>query len=252
VKKIILLTVISVFLLSISFGFQHRDFETLKSKNFIINYEPGISQSEIKLVMGDLEIQHKIWYKRLGLVPTQAGTIEVRVYKNENRYFRESRSLLKEEGCYSNGMINLATPSLLDQKGNRMNVMSRVVALSLLSAANDNGCPAWLTEAYGIYAGGDLKKYGTPPQIRTTSFRDFQQEFFQVRKEKEMVYFYAKLSDVIKFLIDKYGEKKLDSLFLAFDGIQTFEQVFEGMFSEKCDKIEKSWREAIRNRKTKQ
>jgi hypothetical protein len=251
VKKIVLLTVIGIFFFNLSFGFQFRDFETMNSKNFMIKYERGISQSEIKLVMGDLEIQYKIWYKRLGLVLTQSGAIEVRVYKNENRYFRESRSLLKEEGCYSNGIINLAPPSLLDKKGNRMNVMSRVVALSLLSSANDNGCPTWLTEAYGIYAGGDLKKYGTSPQIRTTNFRDFQQEFSQVRKQKEMVYFYAKLSDVIKFLIDKYSEKKVDSLFLAFDGIQTFEQVFERVFSDNYDKIEKSWGESVRNRKAK-
>jgi hypothetical protein len=251
VKKNILITILCAIFLNLSYGFQFRDFETLKSKNFIINYERGISQSEIKLVMGDLEMQYKVWYKRLNLAPTHEGAIEVRVFKNENRYFHESRSLLKEEGCYSNGVINLAPPSLLDKKGNRMNVMSRVVALSLLSSANDNGCPMWLTEAYGIYAGGDLTKYGTPPQIRSTSFRDFQQEFTQVRKQRDMVYFYAKLSDVIKFFIDRYGDKKVDSLFPAFDGIKTFEQVFEEIFSEKYEKIEKLWAESVRTHKTK-
>lgn len=250
-KNIILLAVLNILFLNLSSGFQQRNFELLKSKNFIIKYEQGISQSQIKPVMSDLEIQFKNWNKRLGLVPIKAGEIEVRIYKNENRYFRESGSLLKEEGFYSKGIIHLATPSTLDKKGNRMNVLSRVVALSLLSTANDNGCPTWLTEAYGIYAGGDLGKYGTPLQVRSSNFRDMQQEFTQVRKEKEMTNLYAKLAEVMKFLIDRYGTQKVDSLFSYFDGIKTFEQVFEQTFSEKYDKIEKAWGEAIRNRKTK-
>ncbi len=250
-KKIILFVVLNILLLNLSFGFQQKNFEVLKSKNFIIKYEKGISQSQVNPVMSDLEIQFKNWNKRLGLVPTKADGIEVRIYKNENRYFRESGSLLKEEGFYSKGIIHLAPPSTLDKKGNRMNVLSRVVALSLLSAANDNGCPAWLAEAYGIYAGGDLRKYGTPLQVRSSNFGDMQQEFTQVRKEKDMINFYAKLAEVIKFLNDRYGTQKVDSLFTVFDGIKTFEKVFEQAFSEKYDKIEKAWGEAIRNRKTK-
>lgn len=250
-KNIILLVFLNILFLNLSSGFQQKNFEVLKSKNFIIKYEQGISQTQVSPVMSDLELQFKNWNKRLGLVPTKAGGIEVRIYKNENRYFRESGSFLKEEGFYSKGIIHLTLPSTLDKNGNRMNVLSCVVALSLLSAANDNGCPAWLTEAFGIYAGGDLGKYGMPLQVRTSNFRDMQQEFTQVRKEKDMINFYAKLAEVMKFLNDRYGTQKVDSLFIVFDGIKTFEQVFEQVFSEKFDKIEKAWGEAIRNRKTK-
>jgi hypothetical protein len=249
VKNTFFLTLLNIIFLSFSFGLQRPEFETIRSKNFIVKYERGISQNEVKLVMSDLELQCKNWSKRLGLSPSRVGGNEVHIYKNDRRYFKESHALLKEEGCFSNGTIYLTSPSSLDKKGNRMNVISRIIVLSLLSSANDNGSPAWLTEAYGIYAGGDLEKYGSFSRVPRMNFRDLQQEYSQIRKEKDMKYFYAKLSEVMKFLIGRYGQQKVDSLFLTFDGIRPFEQVFEQAFSEKYESIEKAWANATRNQK---
>lgn len=204
----------------------------------------------MKSIASDLELHFKEWTKRLNLVP-QKLPVEVRIYKTERKYFQESQSKLKEEGTYSNGIIFLSPPSKLDEKGNRVNIISRVVALSILSAANDNGCPRWLTEAYGIYAGGDLDKYEYVPMLRATSFIDFQQEMNQAKREKDVLYLYYKLSEVMKFMLNRYNKQKVDLLFTRFNGIKSMEQVFEENFAEKYDVIEKAWNEAVKNRKPK-
>lgn len=247
----IIVFVLAIMFVILIFGFQPKtQFDSYKSKNFLIKYERSISNPAVKSIASDLELQFKEWTKRLNLTPNKLP-VEVRIYKTEKKYIQESQSTLKEEGTYSNGIIFLPAPSKLDEKGMRVNIVSRVVALSILSAANDNGCPRWLSEAYGIYAGGDLEKYGTPTILRAISFLDFQQEINQAKREKDLVYLYSKLSQVMKFLVDRYGKQKVDSIFIGFDGIKTVEQVFEETLSEKYDKIEMAWNEAVKNRKSK-
>ncbi len=236
---------------NIIFSFQSKSrFDLFKSKNFLIKYEQGITNSAVKSIASDLELQFKEWMKRLNLAPNKLP-VEVRIYKTEKKYFQESQSKLKEEGNYSNGIIYLSPPSKLDEKGSRVNIISRVVALSILSAANDNGCPRWLTEAYGIYAGGDLEKYEPVPVLRATSFIDFQEEMNQAKKEKDVRVLYAKLSEVMKFFLNRYNQQKVDLLFTRFDGIKSMEQVFEENFAEKYDVIETAWNRAIKNYKPK-
>jgi hypothetical protein len=246
-KNLFRLLFLVIVVYNLSFALQPKEMATAISKNFIIKYEAGIPKTDIQLLTTDLELQYKNWNKCLKLESTKAGQIEVRVYKNQNRYIKESRSFLKEEGCFVNGKVYLISPAMIDKQGGRMNIISRVAALAVLSSANDNGCPVWLSEAYGIYAGGDLEKYGTPFQAHGVTFRDLQQEYSQVHKEKEMMHFYSKLSEVIKFFITKYGEQKVDGMFAFFDGIKTFEQVFEVAFSDKYENIERSWNNATRN-----
>lgn len=249
-KKIIVFVLMIIFV-NIIFGFQSKSqFDSFKSKNFLIKYERGISNSAVKSIASDLELQFKEWTKRINLALNKLP-VEVRIYKTEKKYFQKSQSIMKEEGTYSNGIIFLSPLSKLDEKGMRINIVSRIVVLSILSAANDNGCPRWLSEAYGIYAGGDLEKYGTPPMFRGTGLLDFQQEMNQAKREKDLVYVYSKLSEVMKFMLNRYSKQKVDSLFTRFDGIKSLEQVFEETFGEKYDIIEKAWNEAVKNRKPK-
>jgi len=226
------------------------NFSAHKTKNFRILYERTITKSQINSIATDLELQFREWIKRLNIKPNKLP-FEVRVYKTERKYFQESSIKTKDLGTFSNKKIFLAPPDKLDEKGSRINIISKVVVLAILSTANDNGCPTWLTEAYSIYAGGELEKYSDSKIITPISFLDFQQEYNQIKKEKGLIAFHAKISKVIEFLLDRFGVSKLDSLFIKFEGLQPLETVFEKHFGEKYSDIEKSFNETVKALKPK-
>ncbi|TLY32524.1 MAG: hypothetical protein E6K56_03090 [Ignavibacteria bacterium] len=57
----------------------------------------------------------------------------------------------------------------------------------------------------------------------------------------------AKLAATARFLIDRYGEKKLEYLYSQFKRGVPLEDAFEATFGEKMSVIEKAWAASLRS-----
>ena len=65
------------------------------------------------------------------------------------------------------------------------------------------------------------------------------------QRKREQQEIYAKLAATMSFLVNRYGEHKVESLFVQFQDGASLEQVFESTFGEKISVIEQEWVKAI-------
>jgi len=56
---------------------------------------------------------------------------------------------------------------------------------------------------------------------------------------------YARLAATMSFLINRYGESKVESMFFQFYGGKSLDEVFEFIFGEKILDIEREWVKAL-------
>ena len=121
--------------------------------------------------------------------------------------------------------------------------MARVVSRALLDEVN--ACPQWLAEAYGMYVGNDLSRFGKPFDLNVSHFPDLSEAYSRTEQLDDLKEVYAKLASTINFLVTRYGASKVDEIFVKFKSAPSLETVFETSFGEKITDIEREWRKAL-------
>jgi hypothetical protein len=222
-------------------SYQVHPIQSYASKNFFIHYEKTIPSNEMKELAGLLEDQ-LIRYENIFGVKNH-GRIDVNVYKGKGRFRQESHSRVFDDGDCFEETIYLVYQPLSANKEKMKSTLSRVVAKKVLEEIP--WCPMWLSEAYTLYAGNELLRFGHPVQMTMIAFTDLNEEYSRVNELTNPKELYAKLAATIRFLLDKYGERKVETVIKKFSGRGTMEQFFESTFNDRMTDIEKEWKRSL-------
>lgn len=232
-----------VLLAILTLGMQAAYFQTYSTAFFRIKYEKSVSVDDIKKLGQVLENQYADTHKRFGA--SLNHRINVYVYSSSIKYYSDSKSIEFDDGLFRDGKIFLISPKALNKGMKLSSVVARVVARAVLDEVKM--CPPWLSECYSLYAGGDLSRFGVPARFKASGFSDLSEEYSTAEREKDVKELYAKLAVTANFLVNRYGEKKVEAMFDQFKAGSSLEEVFENSFNEKAPDIEKAWLEALKN-----
>lgn len=215
-------------------------FETIQKKNIVMRFEKGISEQEAKEIFQQLDSLVKDWKKKLN-IKTKSKS-EFRFYFLDKSYMSKSGAKFNQIVYLNKGAVHISPVARLTENIKRS--LPQAVVLSILAETNKNGCPNWLTEAYAYYISNQVA-VNFQPLSTFYNIKDFQQEYYQIKKESQYKVLLAKAISLIIFLKERYGIEKLNSLFSSYDGIRTDEQIYEKVFNEKYDLIERYWNEDL-------
>jgi hypothetical protein len=232
--------IVAVCLLFPMLGMQSAYYQTHTTSFFKIKYERKISAKEAAKIGTMLENSYGKMRKKLNL--TLNNRVDVFLYTASDRLQTESKSRLFDDAVYKNGKAYIVAPGRTDEEIVKRAV-TRVVCRSILNEVK--ACPQWLAEAYSIYAGGDVLRFGQPSRLNVVRFADLAEDYSRAEGEAEVKEMYAKLGSTISFLVHRYGEAKVESLFLQFNSGKLSDEIFEITFGEKIGVIEKAWMKAL-------
>jgi len=120
-------------------------------------------------------------------------------------------------------------------------------ALKLMSA---QGVPSWMIRGYVLwYMNAPLKE--APISTLIGSFDDFPEEENSIQNQTQMNDYDFLVTKTVGYLIKKYGESKYLSVFTMLTADKTLEDVFEKVFGEKYNVIERGWRSYIESQLSK-
>src|SRR2546425_1556759 len=221
---------------------QPKNFGTLTTATFRIRYDRTVPASEIEKLGKLLEKTYDAYRSKFGLSGNR--TIEVYALGSGNRVHTESRSRAFDDAVFRDGKIYLDARTVLRSDTAVHNPAARVVSESVLDALK--GCPRWLIEVYGIHAGKEIDRFGSPARLGVSTFSDLNEDFLRAETAHDLREMNAKLAATARFLIDRYGEKKLENLYSQFKRGVFLEDAFEAAFGEKMSVIEKAWAASLR------
>ena len=224
-------------------GMQASYFQTYSTAYFRIKYEKSVAPEHIQKLGEELENTYADARKRFGI--SLNHRMNVYVYNSQIKFRSDSRSIAFDDGAFGNGNIYLMSPKILERTMKLQPVISRVVTRAVLDEMKL--CPQWLRECYSLYAGGEQERFGRPARFKISGFADLGEEFAAAERQKDIVEIYAKLAVTADFLVDRYGEKKVEALFGEFKSGSSLEEIFENSFGEKIGDIEHAWMAALKN-----
>jgi len=227
----------------ISIQAQSQQWANFSTKNFLIHYEKNISQSSLQYINDELTKVYKSYEKTFGRANQR---LEIFVCATVSVFKSKSSSRIFEDGDVVDGIIYLVAPKTVEQKTNfHSKVSKRIIACAILEQFP--GIPKWLAESYSLYAGGYLDDFGEPARFNISSFYDLNEDYNHATSKKDVKELYAKLAATAKFLINRYGDLKVERMLRSFDGRKAFDEVFETSFNEKISDIERAWVKALQN-----
>ena len=222
---------------------QPKKFVTLTTATFRIRYDRTLNAPEIEKLGKLLEKTYGAYRSKFGL--SDHRTIEVYALSSGNRVHTESRSRAFDDAVFRDGTIYLDARAVLRSDTAVHNPAARVVSESVLDALK--GCPRWLIEVYGIHAGKEVDRFGSPARLSVSTFSDLNEDYLRAETANDLREINAKLAATARFLIDRYGEKKLEDLYSQFKRGVSLEDAFEATFGEKMSVIEKAWAASLRS-----
>jgi len=211
---------------------------------FQVRYDRTIAASDMKLLGEMLDSAASEYQAAFQL--TLKNKPVVLVSASVSRYQSESVSRLFDDGDSRGGRIYLALPPKRPRTEGMQGVVHRTVAKLLLDRIP--ACPRWLAEAYTLYAGGDLDRFGSPAEVNAAGFSDLGEDFVRIEELRQLPDLYATLAFTIKFLVDRYGKERVEEALAKFRTQGGIELVFSGIFQEPYAKIESEWSRALRAR----
>ncbi len=222
---------------------QSQKWTEFNTKYFLVRYEKNIPQGSLQYINDELTKVYKSYEKTFGRANKK---LEIFVCATVSTFKSKSGSRIFEDADVVDGIIYLVVPRTVEQKTNfHLKVVKRIIACVILEQ-NPN-IPKWLAESYSLYAGGYLDNFGEPARFNISSFYDLNEDYNHATSKKDIKELYAKLAATGKFLIDRYGDLKVERMLHSFDSRKTFEEVFETSFNEKMSDIEKAWVKALQN-----
>ena len=222
---------------------QLKGLATRMTANFYLRFDRNVPAEDIRRIGKQLEHAYAEYRGRLGA--SFRRKIDVYAFSSAGRYRSESRSVVYDDADIRDGKIFLYVPAVLASDTALRNPAARVVSESILEEFK--WCPKWLAEVYGIYAGMDLSRFGSPAQLTASTFSDLTEDYARAEHLKDLNEIRAKLAATARFLIDRYGERRTERLYLQFQQPVTLEEAFEAAFGEKMPVIEKAWAAALRS-----
>ena len=222
-------------------GGQFTPFQTYSTANFRIKYEKNIPLNDVRDVRDSLESGYNQLRKKLRL--QLHHRVDVHIYNSFGRFVSESKTRAFNDGAFENGRIYLISLADLEKRGKLKNVIERVVARSVLDELKS--CPQWLAEAYGLFAGNELSRFGQPARLNISSFADLSEDYSRAENENDVKEVYAKLAATIHFFVSRYGIQKVEAMFGEFKKEMALEDIFQKSFGETLEEIEKAWVRAL-------
>ena len=232
-----------VLLSTLMLGMQTTYFQNYSTAYFRIRYEKSVSVEGIKKLGEELENKYAESRLRFGI--SLNNRVDVYVYSSPIKFRSDSRSVAFNDGAFRDGKIYLMSPKVLGTEMKLQSVVARLVTRAVLDEIKL--CPPWLSECYSLYAGGDVSSFGRPARFKGSGFSDISEEFSTAEREKDVRELYAKLAVTANFLVNRYGEKKVEAMFEEFNTGLPIEEIFENSFNEKIGDIEKAWMSALKN-----
>ncbi|MBI1806739.1 MAG: hypothetical protein HYR76_06775 [Ignavibacteria bacterium] len=220
---------------------QSKFLRTETTPSFRLRYEKNISSTDVRNISKMLDTQYVEYTKKLGT--SFGGRADVYLYNSTARLRAESHSRAFEKGEYRSGKLYLYVNNTTGAKIEMQDACARVISRALLDKIP--ACPQWLAEAYSLYAGHDLERFGQPARLNIASFADLGEDYFHAEERKDVTELYAKLSLTIQFLVNRYGEQNVEAMIQLFNNGRTLEENFEYSFKEKMSDIEKAWVKAL-------
>jgi hypothetical protein len=224
-------------------GGQGRGLVSRTTDNFRIRSDKNVRPQDIRKIGRQLEYAYAICRDRLGA--SLQRKIDVYAFSSGDRYRAESRSKVYDDGAFRDGKIFFDADAALRCDTAQSNPFARVVAEAILDEFKS--CPRWLAEVYGICAGRDLSRFGPPAQLTASTFSDLTEDYARAETPEEMTEVYAKLASTARFLIGRYGVRKIEQMYTQFRRAVTLEEAFEAAFGEKMPVIEKAWAESLKS-----
>ena len=237
ILKLIILTV-ALWVLPV----QSQILKFYSTANFTVKYDKHISIKEIKQLGTSLESSYTHYKNIFGIAFNHRP--EILIFGTVRSFRTESKSQIFQDGDFKDGKLYFAFPDNAEQKERFPYVISRVIARALL--VNIPACPEWLVAAYSLYAGNNLTIVGDPARYNISSFSDLSEDYIRAQNVKDLKEIYAKLASTIRFMINRYGESRVESMLKKFSDGGTISEVFESSFNEKMPLIEKAWVKALR------
>jgi hypothetical protein len=222
---------------------QAKKFATCTTATFRIRYDRTLTAAEIGKLGVLLERTYDAYRNKSGL--SGHRTIDVFALSSGNRVQTESRSKAFDDAIFRDGKIYLDARAVLRSDTNVHNPAARVVSESVLDALK--GCPRWLIEVYGIYAGKEIDRFGSPARLTVSTFSDLNEDYLRAETANDLKEMNAKLAATARFLVDRYGEKKFEALYSQLKRGPRLEEAFEAAFGEKMPVIEKAWAASLRS-----
>lgn len=222
---------------------QSKFIRTETTPSFRLRYERNISTSDVRRTGKMLESSYADYRKRLGT--SFNGRIDANLYNAPGRLKAESNSRAFDQGEYKSGKMYLYVNNSPTSKSQQQDVCARVISRALLDRIPT--CPQWLAEAYSLYAGHDVTRFGQPARLNIASFADLGEDYFHAEEKKDVTELYAKLSLTIQFLINRYGQESVETMLQKFKDGKPLDENFEAAFKEKLPDIEKAWVKALRS-----
>ena len=220
-------------------GMQSIYVHTHSTNFFRIRYEKSVSSKDAQAAGRTLESAYENIRKKLNIGLSRR--VDVDVYSTVERLFADTHTKLFNDGMFRNGKIYLRVKR--GAASEMQDVAARVVSRAILD--ENKACPPWLAEAYSLYAGNNLKTFGQPSRSNLATFSDLAEDFSRTEQAQEQKEVYAELASTMTFLIDRYGEAKINGLFVRFQTGAPLEEIFETAFGEKIDVIQKAWADEL-------
>jgi hypothetical protein len=244
------ISAITIFLLSLALilpagniSGQTKGLLSRNTANFRFRYDKNVSAEDIRKIGKELELAYTAYAERLG--QSFHRKVDVYGFSSAARFRSESHSAAYDDGDIRDGKLYFNVGVVLKCDTAVRDPISRVAAEAILGEIK--WCPRWLAEVYGIYAGKDITRFGPPAALNSSSFSDLTEDYARAENSRDLLEIHAKLALTARFLVDRYGERKVELMFLQFRRPLTVEEAFEAAFGEKLPVIEKAWAAALRS-----
>ncbi len=222
--------------------FAVQSMQTISTSRFHLKYENGISLQDVKKIGKMFEKSYTDEKKIFNI--SFSGKMDVLMYTSVNRFKSESQTRAFSDGDYTAGKFFLVIPPKMKGVEGMENIVERLVVRAMLE--HIPACPPWFSEAYSLYAGNAVTRFGKPARLTTSSFSDLGEDYVSAEHEKDIVELYAKLGLTIQFLVDRFGKEHVEEAINLCKTNGNIADVFQTVFNEKYSDIEKEWVTALR------
>jgi hypothetical protein len=215
-------------------------FASIKTVHFNVQYQRGVSEEDARSVAEYLQKDYNYLSEKLGI--DLKKRLDVRIYDSVGKFLAQSSQRLPwRGGIYHRGVFHLQPVQALVQRKLFERTLSFELAMALLEQAGAKGCPRWLRESFAVYHSGEMASLTPPIGVKLASFSDLDQDIqhYPNPPQREDVHFI--LGTTMKFFVEKYGEAKAMSVFKAFDGMTSLDEVFKKTFKQEFQTIERTW-----------
>jgi len=217
---------------------------SIKTVHFDIQYQAGVSDDEARRVADYLESDYEYLSKKLGM--DFGKTPEVRLYDSGSKYIAETRQTRSSRGAtFQRGILHLQPVKMLEERKELEQTLSFELASALLENAALKGCPRWLRESFAVYHSGEMSDLSPPIGVKLQYFSDLDQDIQQYPDPPKRDDVHYVLGTTMRFFVEQFEAEKAFSVFKAFDGTTSLEDVFKNIFGQEFPEIERAWAKYI-------